>query len=47
MRTTFNSVGIVRGPVAEPQAQDAAARQNRDQTPVLEGAAEGELAHFR
>ena len=27
-------------------AQDAANRENRDQTPVLEGAADGELARF-
>ncbi|MDD5629194.1 MAG: caspase family protein [Elusimicrobia bacterium] len=30
----------------KPKVQDAAARQNRDQTPVLEGAVDGELAHF-
>ncbi|MEI8191883.1 MAG: peptidase C14, partial [candidate division NC10 bacterium] len=31
----------------KPNVQDAAARQNRDQTPVLEGAAEGEIIRFK
>jgi hypothetical protein len=31
----------------KPKVQDAAARQNRDQTPALEGVTDGEIAHFR
>ena len=30
----------------KPKVQDAAARQNRDQTPVLEGVMDGEIAHY-
>ena len=30
----------------KPKVQDAAARQNRDQTPALEGMTDGEIAHF-
>ena len=30
----------------KPKVQDAAARQNRDQTPVLGGVTDGEIAHF-
>ena len=30
----------------KPEVQDAAAHQNREQTPVLEGATGGEIAHF-
>ena len=31
----------------KPKVQDAASRQNRDQTPVLEGAAESEITRFK
>ena len=30
----------------KPKVQDAAARQNRDQTPAIEGMTDGEIAHF-
>ncbi|MBI5241215.1 MAG: peptidase C14, partial [Elusimicrobia bacterium] len=31
----------------KPKVQDAASRQNRDQTPVLEGAVDGEIVRFK